>query len=116
MSQRLTAAQRAVLELVGCGLTTKQIAARLAIRPATVESHIRAAMDRLDARTRLHARVGVSVEHRGLHTRAEDAQVLSTRRGRAAALAQHQVEARDVLGANSPDSLPTEHPLRVDGR
>ena len=61
-------------------------------------------------------RVGVSVEHRGLHARAEDAQVLSTRRGGASALAQHQVEARDVLGTNSPDPLPAEHMLRVDDR
>ena len=51
----LTPAQRAVLELVGDGLTTKGIAVRLAMSPATVESHVRAAMERLEARTRLQA-------------------------------------------------------------
>jgi DNA-binding NarL/FixJ family response regulator len=55
MSRALTPAQRAVLELVGSGLTTKGIAARLAMSPATVETHVRAAMERLEARTRLQA-------------------------------------------------------------
>ena len=55
MSLALTPAQRAVLELVGDGLTTKGIAVRLAMSPATVESHVRAAMERLEARTRLQA-------------------------------------------------------------
>lgn len=55
MSLALTPAQRAVLGLVGDGLTTKGIAVRLAMSPATVESHVRAAMERLEARTRLQA-------------------------------------------------------------
>jgi DNA-binding CsgD family transcriptional regulator len=55
MSRALTAAQRAVLELVAEGLTTKEIAARLAMSPATVETHVRGAMERLEARTRLQA-------------------------------------------------------------
>lgn len=52
---RLTPAQSAVLELVGQGLTTGRIAARLQMSSATVEAHIRAAMARLGARTRLQA-------------------------------------------------------------
>jgi DNA-binding NarL/FixJ family response regulator len=55
MSRALTPAQSAVLELVGSGLTTKKIAARLAMSPATVETHVRAAIERLGTRTRLQA-------------------------------------------------------------
>ena len=52
---RLTPAQMTVLELVGHGLTTSRIAARLQMSPATVEAHIRGSMERLGARTRLQA-------------------------------------------------------------
>jgi DNA-binding CsgD family transcriptional regulator len=55
MSPALTPAQCAVLELVASGLTTKEIAARLAMSPPTVETHIRSAMERLGTRTRLQA-------------------------------------------------------------
>jgi DNA-binding NarL/FixJ family response regulator len=55
MSPALTPAQSAVLELVGGGLTTKEIAAWLAMSPPTVETHVRAAMERLGSRTRLQA-------------------------------------------------------------
>lgn len=51
----LTARQREVLELVGLGLSTPQIAARLQLRPSTVDSHIRNARLRLGARTRREA-------------------------------------------------------------
>src|SRR5690349_2281971 len=54
-SQRLTPTQLVVLELVAGGLTSKGIAARLALSPATVETHVREAMKRLGARTRVQA-------------------------------------------------------------
>ncbi len=54
---RLTSSQHEVLELVARGLDTEAIARRLAVSPHTVESHIRTAMQRLLARTRLEAAV-----------------------------------------------------------
>ena len=51
----LTPAQSTVLELVAQGLTTGGIAVQLGMSPATVEAHIRGAMERLGARTRLQA-------------------------------------------------------------
>jgi DNA-binding NarL/FixJ family response regulator len=61
MSLALTPAQSAVLELVGNGLTTNEIAARLAKSPTTVQTHVRAAMERLGTRTRLQAAVCAQV-------------------------------------------------------
>jgi DNA-binding CsgD family transcriptional regulator len=55
MAETLTAAEAAVLDLVGRGLTTKRIARELRIRPATVETHVRSALEKLGARTRVHA-------------------------------------------------------------
>ena len=63
----LTPAQSAVLQLVGQGLTTGRVAAKLRMRPATVDAHIRAAMERLGARTRLQAAALVPDRlHRGV--------------------------------------------------
>ncbi len=75
MSRALTPAQRTVIELVGYGLTTKGVAARLAMSPATVETHVRAAMERLEARTRLQAAACAQL---GVESRARegDAMVL----------------------------------------
>jgi DNA-binding NarL/FixJ family response regulator len=74
-SWALTPAQHAVLELVARGLTTKAIAARLRMSPATVETHIRGAMERLGARTRLQA-AAVAGLGADLRTHADDATLL----------------------------------------
>ena len=47
--------QRAILELVAEGLTSREIAARLGLSAATVDSSIRSSMARLGARTRVEA-------------------------------------------------------------
>jgi DNA-binding CsgD family transcriptional regulator len=64
----LTPAQSAVLELVRQGLTTARIAVQLRMSPATVEAHVRAAMERLGARTRLQAAAIVPI---GIAPRAD---------------------------------------------
>jgi PAS domain S-box-containing protein len=51
----LTAREREVLGLAAEGNTTRQIAERLVVSPTTVDSHIRSAMERLNARNRVHA-------------------------------------------------------------
>jgi DNA-binding CsgD family transcriptional regulator len=53
--RRVTEREAAVLHLVGGGLTSSQIAARLGITRPTVETHISAAMRKLGARNRHHA-------------------------------------------------------------
>jgi DNA-binding NarL/FixJ family response regulator len=52
MSDRLTAREWDVLELMRQGLTTREIAARLYVAPVTVRSHIAAARRKLDAADR----------------------------------------------------------------
>jgi DNA-binding NarL/FixJ family response regulator len=52
---RLTPREQEILELVRQGLRSAAIARRLDLAPCTVESHVRSAMDKLGARTRLHA-------------------------------------------------------------
>jgi DNA-binding CsgD family transcriptional regulator/energy-coupling factor transporter ATP-binding protein EcfA2 len=51
----VTSRELEILDLVGSGLTSRQIAAQLGISSATVDSHVDAAMRRLGARTRVHA-------------------------------------------------------------
>ncbi|KQT89125.1 hypothetical protein ASG49_14990 [Marmoricola sp. Leaf446] len=51
----LTAREREVLGLVGGGLTSREIAARLFLSVRTVEMHVRHAMTTLDCRTRTEA-------------------------------------------------------------
>lgn len=51
----LSARQSQVLSLVAEGRTTAQIAARLGLSPETVNSHVRAGMEKLGARTRVEA-------------------------------------------------------------
>jgi DNA-binding CsgD family transcriptional regulator len=51
----LTAREREVMTLVAEGLSTRAIAARLLISPATVDTHVRAVRDKLGARTRAEA-------------------------------------------------------------
>jgi two-component system, cell cycle sensor histidine kinase and response regulator CckA len=54
-SIHLTPREHEVLTLVADGMTNDRVAARLSISPETVQSHIRKAMDKLDADTRTEA-------------------------------------------------------------
>src|SRR5262249_7199397 len=58
-------------------------------------------------------RVGVPVEHRRLQARTQYAQVLGTSRGRATALPQVRVKARNVLGSKSGYALALKGLLRM---
>jgi DNA-binding NarL/FixJ family response regulator len=52
---RLTAREEQVLRLVADGMTNDRVAATLAISPETVQTHVRKAMEKLDAGTRTEA-------------------------------------------------------------
>jgi DNA-binding NarL/FixJ family response regulator len=52
-AQRLTQREAAVVELVTAGLSNGQIAARLGIAPQTVKNHLRSAMGKLGAHSRV---------------------------------------------------------------
>ena len=51
----LSAREREVLDLLAEGLTGEEIAKRLFLSPETIRTHVRNAMDKLEARTRAHA-------------------------------------------------------------
>lgn len=51
----LTDRQREILDLLSEGLSGDEVAARLALSPETVKTHVRAAMERLGAQNRTHA-------------------------------------------------------------
>jgi DNA-binding NarL/FixJ family response regulator len=51
----LTSREREILDLLAEGLRTDEVAARLAISPLTVDTHVRNVMRKLGARTRAHA-------------------------------------------------------------
>jgi DNA-binding CsgD family transcriptional regulator len=51
----LSTREREILELVGGGLTTREIAGRLAIASSTVETLVRSSMAKLGAHTRKQA-------------------------------------------------------------
>jgi DNA-binding CsgD family transcriptional regulator len=53
--RELTVREREVLTLVSAGVRSREIAERLGISRATVESHVRSAMSKVGARSRLHA-------------------------------------------------------------
>jgi DNA-binding NarL/FixJ family response regulator len=53
--REVTAREREVLTLVSAGVASREIAERLGISRATVESHVRSAMSKIGARSRLHA-------------------------------------------------------------
>ena len=55
MTRRLSKRETEVLALLAEGLTGNAIAERLVLSPDTVRTHVRNAMDKLEARTRLHA-------------------------------------------------------------
>jgi two-component system sensor histidine kinase UhpB len=63
-ARRLSAREREVLGLVADGLTSEQAAVRLGVSAETIQTHVRRAMRKLDARTRTQAvaaaiRVGI---------------------------------------------------------
>jgi DNA-binding NarL/FixJ family response regulator len=51
----LTKREREVLRLIADGLRNEQVAVRLAISPLTVRTHVKKAMEKLEADTRTHA-------------------------------------------------------------
>jgi DNA-binding NarL/FixJ family response regulator len=53
--REITAREREVLTLVAAGVASREIGARLGISQATVESHVRSAMSKVGARSRVHA-------------------------------------------------------------
>jgi len=52
---KLTQRERDVLRLLADGLTNEEIGKKLFISPETVRTHVRKAMDKLDADTRTQA-------------------------------------------------------------
>jgi DNA-binding NarL/FixJ family response regulator len=60
----LSGREQEIVELLSTGLNGEQIAERLTLSPETVKTHIRNAMQRLDARTRAHA-VAIAIHARG---------------------------------------------------
>ena len=69
--QRLTAREREVLALAAAGRTTREIAEELVLSPATIETHLRNAHRRLDARNRAQA-VAVAIDLGELQPLAAD--------------------------------------------
>ena len=51
----LSKREREIMELLSQGLTGEQVAARLFLSPETIKTHIRNAMNKLEANTRVHA-------------------------------------------------------------
>jgi DNA-binding NarL/FixJ family response regulator len=51
----LSPREREVLDLLAQGLTGEEVATRLTLSPETVRTHVRNAMDKLEAHTRVHA-------------------------------------------------------------
>ena len=51
----LSPREREVLDLLAEGLTGEEIAQRLFLSPETIRTHVRNAMDKLEAKTRVHA-------------------------------------------------------------
>jgi DNA-binding NarL/FixJ family response regulator len=51
----LSPREREVLDLLAQGLNGEEVAARLILSPETVRTHVRNAMDKLEANTRVHA-------------------------------------------------------------
>jgi DNA-binding NarL/FixJ family response regulator len=51
----LSKREREIMDLLAQGLTGEQVAARLFLSPETIKTHIRNAMNKLEANTRVHA-------------------------------------------------------------
>jgi DNA-binding CsgD family transcriptional regulator len=56
----ITGREHEVLALVGAGLSSREIAARLGVAPSTVDSQVKSAMRKLGARTRAQAALAVA--------------------------------------------------------
>ena len=67
----VTTREREILVLVGQGLASGAIAHRLGLARSTVDSHVRSAMAKLGARTRLHAAALLAAAH-GSNGRLEE--------------------------------------------
>ena len=68
----LSERQRQCIALVGEGLTSKEIARRLHLSPSTVDNHIRAVVERLQAAGRIEAARIVQLVHSdGTHSRSD---------------------------------------------
>jgi DNA-binding CsgD family transcriptional regulator len=63
-ARTLSAREQEVLDLVGEGLRTREIATRLGVAPSTVDSQIKSAMRKLNSRTRAQAVVAASNANR----------------------------------------------------
>ena len=58
----LSPREREVLDYLAKGLTGEEVASRLGLSPETVRTHVRNAMDKLEAHTRVHA-VAIALRH-----------------------------------------------------
>jgi DNA-binding CsgD family transcriptional regulator len=58
----LSPREREVLSLFASGLNGRQVAEKLVLSPLTVRTHVRNAIDKLDARTRAHA-IALALRH-----------------------------------------------------
>ena len=67
----LSPREREILDLLADGLTGAQIAKRLFLSPETVRTHIRNAMEKLEAQTRVHA-VALALRHREIEAVASE--------------------------------------------
>ena len=67
----LSPREREILDLLAHGLTGAQIAKRLFLSPETVRTHIRNAMEKLEAQTRVHA-VALALRQREIEPAAPD--------------------------------------------
>jgi DNA-binding CsgD family transcriptional regulator len=70
--REITVREREVLMLVSAGAASREIAARLGISRATVESHVRSAMCKVGARTRLHAVLLLAAPEASAHCTEQD--------------------------------------------
>jgi DNA-binding NarL/FixJ family response regulator len=59
----LTAREREILQMLAGGLTGEEVAVRLVLSPETVRTHVRNAMNKLNAKTRAHA-IALAVRER----------------------------------------------------
>lgn len=65
----LTLREREVLELLAAGMSGSEVARHLVVGPETVRSHVKSAMQRLNASTRTHA-VVLALEHAEIQVRS----------------------------------------------
>jgi DNA-binding NarL/FixJ family response regulator len=77
----LSPREREILDLLAEGLTGAEAAMRLFLSPDTVRTHIRNAMAKLEANTRVHA-VAIALRHREIPVQAESHRPRSAHAGR----------------------------------